>query len=375
MNKNCHICKSKNLHIFKPKINLKQVTSDCRPWNRELILLECTNCHTVQKLINNEWIKDSEEIYSKYQVYAQAEGQEQHTFDSSTGNGVGRSQQIVNWISENVDLKKEGKLLDIGCGNGSFLKTFQNDFNSWKLTGLELDYRNEEKINSIPNTTLLVEDIKKVKEKYDLIVLIHALEHIINPAEFLNTISKLLNPNGLLFIEIPNFKLAPFDILIADHCSHFTTETLKNLLTSNNFNCIKITEDFIPKEITLVAKYTNNQLFLDRMECDNSKLINDYFNNIYQIWEQANNLNEPFGIFGTSISATWLASEFINKVDFFIDEDIGRVGKIHLGKKIYAINNCPNNMKILMPLRFDIAKKIKNRLEVESSKNMILPPM
>jgi hypothetical protein len=179
----------------------------------------------------------------------------------------------------------------------------------------------------------------------------------------------------LLFIEIPNFKLAPFDFLIADHCSHFTTETLKNLLTSNNFNCIKITEDFIPKEITLVAKYTNNQLFLDRMECDNSKLINDYFNNIYQIWEQANNLNEPFGIFGTSISATWLASEFINKVDFFIDEDIGRVGKTHLGKKIYAINNCPNNMKILMPLRFDIAKKIKNRLEVESSKNMILPPL
>ena len=376
MNNNikCHVCESINtLEIDSPQ-SFKQVTSDCRPWNSKLYLQICKDCGTAQKIIDDKWVSDAEVIYSKYQVYSQGSGNEQAIFDSSLGKSFPRSERIVQWLSNQIEIKTKGSIIDIGCGNGSFLKEFQKKYQDWTQIGLELDDRNEKIINSIPNTRLLVSKINEVNEKFDVIVLIHALEHIINPALFLNDIKKILNPGGILFIEIPNLKLAPFDILIADHCSHFTIETLEKLLNNAGFSILNSSEDYIPKEITLVAKlnYTEKSIVDYQIGFN---LINDYFENLNSIFKQTKGLKSNFGIFGTSISATWLASEFEKKVSFFIDEDINRVGKTYMGKPVYSIyDNIENENPIIMPLRYDIAFKVYQRLENQSTLNFLLPP-
>ena len=41
-----------------------------------------------------------------------------------------------------------------------------------------------------------------------------------------------------------------------------------------------------------------------------------------------------FGIFGTSVAATWLASGLGDAVKFLVDEDPVRDGRLHLGRPI-----------------------------------------
>jgi len=354
-NISCHVCNSDDIKQIKAPQNFSQVTSDCRPWNSKLKMVICSNCGVVQKLINSDWVEDTKKIYDEYQVYAQGSGNEQLIFDSTIGYSIPRSEKIVMWLNNEINLPQSGKLIDIGCGNGSFLKQFNNKNSEWLLNGLELDNRNEKIINSIPNTELKVCEISEIKEEYDLVVLIHALEHIIDPLTFLKKIKSILKKTASIFIEIPNLKMAPFDILIADHCSHFTVETLEILLNKAGFVINKISEDFIPKEITLIASVKEEISLKDIDLSLGMDLVNGYFLNLDEIFKQAKLISGNFGVFGTSISATWLANEFLERVDFFVDEDINRIGGNYMGKPVYGIENCPSNTNVLMPLRYDIA--------------------
>ena len=40
------------------------------------------------------------EIYSRYEMYSQADGLEQSTFDKSSGISEARSKKIVSWLSD-----------------------------------------------------------------------------------------------------------------------------------------------------------------------------------------------------------------------------------------------------------------------------------
>ena len=79
------------------------------------------------------------------------------------------------------------------------------------------------------------------------------------------------------------------------------------------------------------------------------------------------------GIFGSSISATWLASTLGESVQFFVDEDQNRVGGHHLGLPILNLKSAPPDVRILVPMRYDIASKIAQRLSTIIP-NIVIPP-
>jgi tRNA G46 methylase TrmB len=59
----------------------------------------------------------------------------------SNGKKVALSSHILipEFITKKCDLKENGKLLEIGFGNGSFLSTFSKINPTWKLVGTEFD--------------------------------------------------------------------------------------------------------------------------------------------------------------------------------------------------------------------------------------------
>ena len=127
---NCHICGGQ-LDEFESFSTFHQVTSDCRPWCKDGRLGICQRCGNVQKPITKKWLKEAEDIYYGYEMYSQADGLEQSTFDSSSGASETRSKRIVSWLSK-IGLLKSGKLLDIGCGNGWFsINANIDDRNQW----------------------------------------------------------------------------------------------------------------------------------------------------------------------------------------------------------------------------------------------------
>ena len=368
---NCHICDGQ-LDNFEQFPDLYQITSDCRPWRKGGNLCICQKCYTVQKPITSQWRREVEEIYNGYEMYTQGSGLEQNTFDSLSGASEARSKRIVTWLNT-IDLPPTGTLLDIGCGNGAFLKAFSDTYPNYELAGLELDDRNEKEIESINGVKkLYTGNIDALDKCFDIIVMVHALEHIFDPVQYLASLSKKLNQGGLLFIEVPHLEKSPFDILIADHCTHFNLESLEKVIKMSNFKIVKAVSDYIPKELSLLCQWigeenrqnvVKNVIHNKNNNLNRCKLFVDA--NIQWLIEfanEGNNQPDCIGIFGTSISATWLATSLGNKVTFFVDEDVNRIGRTHLGKPIYGPNDIQLDGKnILMPFRKDIASKICKR--------------
>lgn len=103
------------------------------------------------------------------------------------------------WIQRNT-LTSNSKILDIGCGSGELLLKMYND-GFKNLTGADPFIQKD--IQYKCGVTIYKKEIEELTEKYDLIMLHHAFEHMSGPLAVLKTIRRLLNNNGLLIIRIP----------------------------------------------------------------------------------------------------------------------------------------------------------------------------
>lgn len=367
----CHTCGGE-LFYMADFSNFLQVTSDCRPWKTEGNLAICQACGTVQKPVTDAWLKESDAIYAGYDIYSQSGGVEQSTFAQLTGAAQSRSVKLVDWLTHGGYISTEGKLLDIGCGNGAFLRAFGSVYPDWSMTGLELNDRNQMVVEAIPGVeTLHIGSIDSLPGQFNLITLIHVLEHIPNPGLFLQTLKEKLLPGGILLIEVPNLTTSPFDILIADHCTHFTGSTLVKVVEQTPFTVVQLQEDYIAKELTAAIQLSDQKIFsppqTTNEDCSykytqNTHTLSTHLEYLQSLLDLANSISGEVGIFGTSIAGTWLAESVQDKVTFFIDEDHNRIGRHHLSKPIVSPDGVKDGSKVLIPLPPAIAVKVANRL-------------
>ncbi|WP_262694973.1 class I SAM-dependent methyltransferase [Kordiimonas aquimaris] len=98
-----------------------------------------------------------------------------------------------------------GRVLDIGCGPGDFLKVAQDA--GWDAVGIEpspiaAKYAKERGLNVI-NGFFDAEASTKLGQ-FDFIHLSEVLEHIAEPIKLITLAEKLLNPGGVLCVSVPN---------------------------------------------------------------------------------------------------------------------------------------------------------------------------
>lgn len=97
--------------------------------------------------------------------------------------------------------KSPKKVLEIGCSNGVFLNLF-TDSETW---GVEPS-NNAKRINNKKHK-IIHEFFEKTKlpfNYFDLVIMNHTLEHVESAEIVLEKIYKILEPGGLLFIDVPN---------------------------------------------------------------------------------------------------------------------------------------------------------------------------
>ncbi len=99
----------------------------------------------------------------------------------------------------------EGKVLDIGCGNGRFLSTMRKF--GWQPYGVEKNpkaskYARDELHLDVKTGDLLHCEYKD--SSFDAVTMWHSLEHIYDPLDTLKEIGRILNNNGLLVVAVPN---------------------------------------------------------------------------------------------------------------------------------------------------------------------------
>lgn len=363
----CHVCASPAVDPIPGYELFRRVTSDCQPWHKGGRLYACRACECVQKMTDQVWRCEVEEIYQAYSIYRQADGAEQAVFDVDSGQPLSRSVRLLECVYSKVQLPETGRLLDLGAGNGALLRSFSRLFPTWSLAATELNDKYRLVIESIVGVEALYTcPLDQIPGTFNLITMIHVLEHITAPGDFLATLWSKLDFRGLLVVQIPNYLQNPFDLLIADHCTHFTVATASALIQSLGFEVISVGSDWVPKELTIVARKTEQK----------SK-IHMHVSTVNPVASAARSLQwletvvttarglatlGNFGLFGTSIAATWLFTELEGMVDFFLDEDPNRLGKTYMGRPVLHPCHAPQGSRVLIALPTEIAESIKTRM-------------
>ena len=363
----CHICGHHALEVFSLGSEYVRITSDCKPWPVRSELALCPKCQSVQSVVTSEWRRQISEIYRQYQVYHQGGGAEQVVFNS-TGDGHTRSSRIVARLEAHADLPARGHALDIGCGNGSFLAAFKNIFPEWLISGAEFDDKHADDLASLPDFQRLHTcGVDRIEGRFDFVSLIHTLEHIENPLSFLAAARSLLSPCGLIFIQVPHYRENPFELMTYDHATHFDVSTLTSLLRLAELQPISVSTDWVSKEISVVASASVSRGIMPPSSGEEVHSCLEWLENLINHARKIQSKSESFGLFGSSIAATWTAANLPHLPDFFVDEDVARIGRKHLDCDILHPDHIPSDSVVFVALQPGIQNRILARYRANSN--------
>lgn len=138
----------------------------------------------------------------------------------------------AGFLSSLLARQEPKRVLDIGCGSGGLLRTLQVLFGQHHYHGVDPNVE----VHTTSEGITFGRSWQQLEETFDLIVVSHALEHIVDLEEF-SSLRRLLAPSGSLYIEVPDAsRYADFPrreyLYYIDrlHINHFTPLSLKRLM-------------------------------------------------------------------------------------------------------------------------------------------------
>lgn len=166
--------------------------------------------------------------------------------------GKFRHTQFREWV-QRYRLERE-PVLEIGCGRGEYLTLLRNA--GMNASGIEYSMTNLKACHAsgLPaQRGFLTRPGQRIQGRpFAAFACFNFMEHWPAPVSSLRAIAEQLRPDGIGFVEVPNFdmilKKALYSEFIADHLSYFTTETLDLTLRLAGFEIIEarsIWQDYI----------------------------------------------------------------------------------------------------------------------------------
>src|SRR5262249_3191149 len=128
-------------------------------------------------------------------------------------------------------------------------------FSSWHIVGSDINEGFRKDIVTISSGAAFWNEteLKSSNENFDVVSLIHCIEHIASPVTYLDELRRYLKPAGLMLIEVPDAEINPFDLVVADHASHFSKDTLARVIRAAGYHVLACGNIVLGKEITALA--------------------------------------------------------------------------------------------------------------------------
>lgn len=211
-----------------------------KPFCREngFQVVECKECGFVftNPRLRREYLIDS------YQNYLPERVQEIEDWNRMMEKVFSNACSKINKIS-----KTPGKILDIGCGYGLFLKKMKDT--GWDATGVEVSKPAVDFGRRRFGVNILQDEFEALdleENYYDVVTLFYVIEHFRSPRSVLLKVKKILKSGGFILIRWPdtvpiikilkslgirmNLCNLPF------HLSHFSSQTIDLLLREVGFS-------------------------------------------------------------------------------------------------------------------------------------------
>ncbi len=185
----CPICHSNNSHNYL-------TVPDRFQSEEHFSLVQCNDCEMVY--LNPRPTITAIGKYYQSEAYDPHKGNATSVFDR-VYHGVQRLNNHVKlgWIKK---LLRTGKILDIGCGTGEFLKAAL--LAGYEGVGMEPESRARDHARASGLT--VAETLEMVEGTFDIITMWHVLEHVHDLPSLFQQLDRLLVQNGWLLLAVPN---------------------------------------------------------------------------------------------------------------------------------------------------------------------------
>ena len=149
--------------------------------------------------------------------------------------------KLINYLISIYELKKNSKLLEIGCGRGDFLKAFVES--GMKCHGVDIS-DSAKKIcpeANIETIDLLNDKLPYPDDCFDIIYSKSVVEHFYYPEKIFEEAYRVLKPSGILITLTPEWEYI-YKSFYEDfsHRTPFTKDSLRDIQKLTNFKDIKV---------------------------------------------------------------------------------------------------------------------------------------
>ena len=260
----CNLCSKDNYDIlYKPKFkkidkkHFDATSLDSHKYHGQIV--KCKNCNLV-------YVNPREDLKIILDTYSDVKSLDYLKEKKQKYKDAKRILKIIERY------QKPGKILDLGCFVGFFLK--QAERNGWDVYGIEpskwaVSIANKLGLKNVKQGTL---DSVKLEDNFlDAVVMIEVIEHLDEPMDVLNKINKKLKLGGTLTIVTPKFDSIYSKLLKNNwwfienvHLYYFTEKTISKILKKAGFKIIKIKryyKTFLLSYIFDKLSYFNKSIF------------------------------------------------------------------------------------------------------------------
>jgi SAM-dependent methyltransferase len=198
-----------------------------------------------------------------------------------------RAKYILDFCCEY--LKDNISILDIGAGKGGVLMNLHIQMRKNVKYSVGITLEDDKALFSddllfkfdFEDDIEVDEFVYRNENKFDFIIMSHVLEHFIDPDKAIKNVIKLLAPDGIVYIEVPDLYTAEYkskSVWTPEHLSYFTISSLTQLMMDNRFWPEKTADSKIWGNIKGVFKYVGLTADIDLWKLTKSSDVKNIYN-------------------------------------------------------------------------------------------------
>lgn len=288
----------------------------------------------------------------------------------------------------NPFIKEKKNCLEVGSNDGHLLDILKKRIN--KVYGADAIYKKDfvkKNITFVKNDIENENLFKKLKNKFDLIICRHTIEHFEKPEEAMNNIIKCSKKNTIFAFEFPSLEhiinRGKFDYIFNEHKNYFSLNSFLILIKKFNPKILEIKYDYMSWGSIIIIfkifnknkiKLSNKKFISKKMILENYKEFCSFNKNLNKTLKKMKNNFYCYGVSELNLIQNYHLGNVFKYSKNFIDDNVKKIGKKipEFDKKIIkfssikSINN--QNFVITAPHSYDL---IINKLIKHSPKSII----
>jgi 2-polyprenyl-3-methyl-5-hydroxy-6-metoxy-1,4-benzoquinol methylase len=331
--------------------------------------IHCPVCNSTQKTMMSLFSKNMKVLGESFpesesfivtcaecgSVYIDTEATQKH-FSTYYDSGYSKTISYYDTFGDNVTnqyfdtiyscikkyISSESHIFDMGAGRGEFSVYLINKGYKHVLAAepslVNCDYIKNSGINCLYDDTFSTNE--NLKNTFDLIILSHSLEHVIDFNIALTNVKSMLKKDGVIYIEVPDaskyadVKFPSYFFMTYEHILHLTQKTFENIANVYGITLLESNSYFKCNSYHVInGIFKNNGTFLNVIYTDETKIaVEEYLQyskkKLSPMIQKLENSQEKLILWGIGASTAQLLNDTFDHCNIIqlIDSNASRQG-------------------------------------------------